>query len=49
MLLYMIPLLFLNGHGGITISQGFLTNNTNPLTPTDLYGRFQIKAWTIPF
>jgi len=24
-------------------------NYLNPLTPTDLYGMFQIKAWTIPF
>jgi len=23
--------------------------DSNPFTPTDLYGMFQIKVWTIPF
>jgi len=23
--------------------------SVNPFTPTDLYGMFQIKVWTIPF
>jgi len=26
-----------------------LKMSLNPFTPTDQYGMFQIKAWTIPF
>jgi len=25
------------------------THHINPFTPTDLYGMFHIKVWTIPF
>jgi len=27
----------------------FFIDVIQPITPTDLYGMFQIKVWTIPF